>query len=269
MTEALQAVLIALLEGITEFIPVSSTGHMIVVGHLIAFDGPRAATFEIFIQLGAILAVVLIYKDRFFRLLSLKKRSKGFSGLDGLILLTWTTAPALAVGATIHSYIKAHLFNPMTVAVGLGLGGVAMIVAENKMPKPKTGTLDALKWREALAIGLFQCLAMWPGVSRSAATIIGGMLIGVERKTAAEYSFLAAVPVMCAATAYDVYKSRSFLGLSDIPLFALGFVVSFLSAWLAVKFFIRLLGRHTLKPFGWYRIGIALLITAFSSLRDA
>ena len=257
-----QAILIGLVEGMTEFIPVSSTGHMIVFGRLIAFEGARAATFEIFIQLGAILAVVIIYKDRFFKLLSLE-RGKGFSGLDGMMLLVLTTIPALFVGLTVHSYIKTYLFNPMTVAIGLGVGGVVMIVAENKLPKPEKTNLDLLKWRDALLIGLFQCLAMWPGVSRSASTILGGMLIGIERKTAAEYSFLAAVPVMCAATIYDVYKSRDFLSASDIPLFVVGFVVSFFSAWLAVKFFIRLLGSHTLKPFGWYRIGVTFLILAF------
>lgn len=261
MTEIIQAVLIGLVEGITEFIPVSSTGHMIVVGRLIAFEGAKAATFEVFIQLGAILAVVIIYKDRFFKLLSLA-RGEGFSGLDGIMLLALTTMPAVVVGLTVHSYIKTYLFNPMTVAIGLGVGGIVMILAERNLPKANKISLDVLKWRDALAIGLFQCLAMWPGVSRSASTIVGGMMINIERKTAAEYSFLAAVPVMCAATIYDVYKSRDFLSASDIPLFVVGFVVSFLSAWLAVKFFIRLLGKYTLKPFGWYRIGVALFIFA-------
>ncbi len=261
MTEIFQAVLIGLVEGITEFIPVSSTGHMIVVGNLIHFEGARASTFEVFIQLGAILAVVIIYKERFFGLLSFERR-EGFSGRNGIVLLALTTAPALLVGASVHSYIKTYLFNPITVAAGLGLGGLVMIISERNLPKTRKVGLEALKERDALLIGLFQCLAMWPGVSRSASTIVGAMLIGIERKTAAEYSFLAAVPVMCAATIYDVYKSQAFLEVSDIPAFIIGFVISFASAWLAVKFFIRLLGSHTLKPFGWYRIGIALLIVA-------
>lgn len=262
MTEMVQAVLIGVVEGLTEFIPVSSTGHMIVVGSLIEFEGARAATFEVFIQLGAILAVVVLYKERFLGLFSFEK-GNGFSGLDGMVLLALTTAPALVVGATVHSYIKTYLFNPMTVALGLGVGGIVILISERHLPHPKKNGIEGLMWRDALLIGLFQCLAMWPGVSRSAATIVGGMLIGIERKTAAEYSFLAAVPVMCAATVYDVYKSQDFLAASDIPMFLVGFFVSFVSAWLAVKFFIRLLGTHTLKPFGWYRIAVSVLIFAF------
>ncbi|MFQ5598152.1 MAG: undecaprenyl-diphosphate phosphatase [Nitrospiria bacterium] len=263
MSQWLQAVLLGLLEGLTEFIPVSSTGHLIVVGHLIEFTGAKAATFEVFIQLGAILSVVFLYKERFFALLSFEK-SEGFSGLNGLKLLALTTFPALVIGAVAHSYIKSYLFNPITVATGLGVGGIIIIAVERKLSNDGKAQIDELNYRDALLIGLFQCLAMWPGVSRSGATIIGGMLIGVERKTAAEYSFLAAVPVMCAATIYDVYKSRAILDASDISTFTIGFIVSFIAAVFAVKYFIHLLGRHTLKPFGWYRIGLALAIIAFS-----
>ncbi len=262
MTETVQAILLGLLEGLTEFIPVSSTGHLIVVGHLIEFKGAKAATFEVFIQLGAILAVVFFYKERFISLLSFEKSDR-FSGLNGVRLLALTTFPALVIGAFAHSYIKTYLFNPMTVAFGLGVGGIIIIISERKLSVTKFNGIDELKYREAFLIGLFQCLAMWPGVSRSGATIVGGMLIGVERKTAAEYSFLAAVPVMCAATIYDLYKSRGILDFSDIPIFTIGFVVSFASAWFAVKYFIRLLGSYTLQPFGWYRIGLAMIIIAF------
>lgn len=262
MTETVQAILLGFLEGLTEFIPVSSTGHLIVVGHLIEFTGAKAATFEVFIQLGAILAVVFLYKERFFALLSFQKSDR-FSGRNGLTLLALTTFPALAVGAVAHSYIKIYLFNPMTVAIGLGVGGIVIIVAERKLSNNGKAQIDDLHYRDALLIGLFQCLAMWPGVSRSGATIVGGMLIGVERKTAAEYSFLAAVPVMCAATIFDIYKSRAFLDTSDISTFTIGFVVSFIAAVFSVKVFIHLLTSHTLKPFGWYRIGLALVIIAF------
>jgi len=262
MSDTLKAILLGLVEGLTEFIPVSSTGHLIVTGDMLQFKGNAASTFEVFIQLGAILAVVFLYKERFYGLLDFKK-NEGLSGINGNMLLAITTLPALIVGFLVHSYIKTYLFNPFTVALGLGVGGLIMIVAEYKLPSPKIKKVDELKPRDALWVGLFQCLAMWPGVSRSGATIVGGMLVGIERKTAAEYSFLAAVPVMCAATIYDIYKSRAFLSASDIPIFAIGFVVSFVSAWFAVKFFIHLLGKWTLKPFGWYRIGIALLILLF------
>ncbi len=262
MSDTLKAILLGLVEGLTEFIPVSSTGHLIITGDLLQFKGDVASTFEVFIQLGAILAVVFIYKERFIGLLDFEKKT-GLSGVNGLKLLAITTAPALVFGFLVHGYIKTHLFNPFTVALGLGIGGVIMIVAEHRLPVPKINKVDELKPRDALLVGLFQCLAMWPGVSRSGSTIVGGMLVGIERKTAAEYSFLAAVPVMCAATIYDLYKSRAFLSASDIPVFMTGFVVSFISAWFAIKFFIRLLGKCTLKPFGWYRIAIAILILVF------
>ncbi|MFQ5579357.1 MAG: undecaprenyl-diphosphate phosphatase [Nitrospiria bacterium] len=259
MVEFFQAFLLGIVEGLTEFIPVSSTGHLIVAGHLLGFEGPKAATFDVFIQLGAILAVVFLYSDRFFRLLSFKKE-RDFSGLNGLVLLALTTFPALLFGSLFHSFIKEHLFSPITVAVGLGVGGVVILLAEARLPRAKRFGVDALVWRDALAIGFFQCLAMWPGISRSASTIVGGMMIGIERKTAAEYSFLAAVPVMCAATIFDIYKSRAFLEVSDVPIFFTGFLVSFIAALFALRFFIRLLGRTTLKPFGWYRIGAAIVI---------
>ncbi len=262
MSEWFLAVLLGLVEGLTEFIPVSSTGHLIVAGDLLKFTGDKAATFDVFIQLGAILAVVFIYKEKFLGLLSFEKKD-GFSGMNGIILLALTTAPALVIGFLVHSYIKTYLFNPTTVALGLGLGGVIMIIAERKLPTAEETTLDQIQRGDALKVGFFQCLAMWPGVSRSGATIIGGMMIGMHRKIASEYSFLAAVPVMCAATIYDLYKSRSFLSLSDVPFFAIGFVVSFISAWFAVRFFLKLISTHTLEAFGWYRIGIAALILAF------
>jgi len=259
MTELLNSFILGLVEGLTEFIPVSSTGHLILAGHLLGFEGERASTFEIFIQLGAILAVVFLYKERFFGLDPFNK-GKGFTGTYGLTLLFLTTLPALLFGAAAHDFIKGHLFNSKTVALGLGIGGVAILLIERFLPKVKRRGIDSLSWSDALSIGFFQCLALWPGVSRSGATILGAMIVGVERKTAAEYSFLAAVPVMFAATTYDLYKSLPLLQASDLPTFGVGFVVSLVSAWFTVKFFIRLLGRHTLNPFGWYRIATATVI---------
>jgi undecaprenyl-diphosphatase len=259
MAEWLTILILGLVEGMTEFIPVSSTGHLIVAGHVLGFEGESAKTFEIFIQLGAILAVVFLYKDTFLGLFT-GHRTRGVVGFHGLLLLALTTLPALVVGALAHGYIKKYLFNTHTVALGLGVGGVAILLVELALPRARRDGLGTLRWREALIVGLFQCLALWPGTSRSAATIVGGMIAGMERKTAAEYSFLAAVPLMCAAVAFDLFKSREILHAADVPVFALGFVVSLISAAVAVKGFLRLLGAYTLSAFGWYRIIIAPII---------
>jgi undecaprenyl-diphosphatase len=259
MGELMYAAILGIVEGLTEFVPVSSTGHLIVVEHLLGFEGPIAETFAIFIQLGAILAVVLLYKERFLRLCSFRM-SAGFAGRRGIMLLGLTTLPALVLGYVTHRFIKTYLFTPVTVALALGIGGVSILVLERFLPRMKKSGLDALNYRDAVVVGLFQCLALWPGMSRSASTIVGGMAIGIERGTAAQYSFLAAVPIMFAATALDLYKSLTILQGSDVPMFGIGFVVSFLAAWSAIKFFLRFLGSHTLKPFGWYRIIVALAI---------
>ncbi len=258
--------ILGLVEGFTEFIPVSSTGHLILVGYLLGFNGSRAASFEIFIQLGAILAVVAIYRRRFYDLFRFRQ-PEGFKGLRGWGLLALTTLPAVVVGAAAHQAIKTRLFNPITVAVGLAVGGIAILVVEARLPATRCESLDELSWREALIVGMFQCLALWPGVSRAAATILGAMLIGVRRSTAAEYSFLAAVPALCGAALYDLWKSLPLLSASDVPFFGIGFAVAFGSAWLAVEFFVRLLGSHTLKPFGWYRLGIAAVVLALALWR--
>ena len=259
MIDLLLAVVLGIVEGLTEFIPVSSTGHLIIVGHLLGFEGPKASTFEVFIQLGAILAVVVLYRKRFKRLCTFGK-SDGFTGLNGIFLLSLTTLPALALGAVAHGLIKTYLFRPATVAFGLGIGGIGIIVVERHLPRVRKSGIDSLNWEDALAVGFCQCLALWPGVSRSASTILGGMAVGIERETAAQYSFLAAVPVMFAATIFDLYKSLRFLDGSDLPTFFIGFVVSFIAACFAVKCFIRFLMSHTLEAFGWYRIVAALAV---------
>jgi undecaprenyl-diphosphatase len=259
MVELLYAVVLGIIEGLTEFIPVSSTGHLIVAGHLLGFEGDKAATFDIFIQLGAILAVVFLYKERFFRLCTWRQTA-GFTGRRGIMLLGLTTLPALMFGAVTHGFIKTYLFTPVTVALGLGIGGIGILAMERFRPPVKKSGLDALDYKDAIAVGLSQCLALWPGMSRSACTIVGGMGVGIERSTAAQYSFLAAVPVMFAATALDLYKSLPILQRSDVVMLGIGFTVSFISAWLAIKYFLRFLGSHTLNPFGWYRIVVALAI---------
>jgi len=253
------AILLGIVEGLTEFLPVSSTGHLIVAGRLLGFRGGTSGTFEIFIQLGAILAVVVLERRRFLDLLRLRART-GFAGPRGCALLLTTTAPALVAGALLHDWIKDNLFSPGTVAWALLVGGVAILAVERFRPGTAIASLDDLGFGVALAIGLFQCLAMWPGVSRSGATIVGGLLCGLERRTAATYSFVAAVPVMAAATLYDLLKSWSHLGVHDIAPFAIGFAVAFVSAYAAMRTFVAFLGRSTLRPFAWYRIAIAPVV---------
>jgi undecaprenyl-diphosphatase len=263
-----QAIVMGVIEGLTEFIPVSSTGHLIIAGNLLGFVGEKAKTFEVFIQLGAILAVVFVYKERFFGLLSLKK-TETFSGRNGILLMGLTTLPPLVFGGLAHSHIKQHLFNMTTVALGLGVGGAIILLVERYSGQvqgyihPSMDSIDNLSWKDALAIGFFQTLALWPGVSRSGATIVGGMMLGINRKTSAEYSFLVAVPIMCAAVIFDLIKSASLLQMSDVPVFITGFLISFLAAMVAIKYFIRLIGQITLRPFGWYRIAISIFILWF------
>jgi undecaprenyl-diphosphatase len=250
------AILLGIVEGLTEFLPVSSTGHLIVAGRLLGFTGERSETFEVFIQLGAILAVVVLERRVFLDLLRLRARA-GFAGPRGCALLLTTTVPALFAGALLHDWIKDNLFGPATVALALFAGGIVILVVERLRLRPRVSGLDQLDFRGALAIGLFQCLSLWPGVSRSGATIVGGLLCGVERRTAATYSFLAAVPVMAAATLYDLMKSWSSLGAADMAPFAVGFAVAFVTAYATMRAFVALLGRLTLEPFAWYRILIA------------
>lgn len=253
------AVALGVVEGLTEFLPVSSTGHLIVAGRLLGFTGERAGIFEIFIQMGAILAVVVLERRRFAGLLRADP-ARPFSGRRGLGLLFLTTLPALVAGALLHDVIKARLFGPGPVAIGLVAGGVLILAVERFRPAPRTDGVDAIVWSQALVVGLFQCLAMWPGVSRSGATIVGGLLCGLERRTAATYSFLAAVPVLAAATTLDLYKGLGALSSADVVPFAVGFVVSFIAAWAAIRTFVAFLARHTLAPFAWYRLAIAPVV---------
>jgi undecaprenyl-diphosphatase len=268
----ISVVLLGIVEGLTEFLPVSSTGHLILTGHLLGFTGQRADCFEIFIQFGAILAVVFLFWNRFVSLWpfgrslqasspggqGIDSQSRGFAGWNGLFLLAAVTAPGLLFGKLLHSTIKEHLFNPITVAIGLGVGGAFILVVEKWGPKARKTQVEALTIRDALLIGLFQCLALWPGMSRASSTILGGMLLGFDRKTAAEFSFLAAVPLIAAAALYDLYKNLPYLQVSDIGIFAVGFLVALISAWAAIRFFMRFLARNTLVVFGVYRILVAM-----------
>jgi undecaprenyl-diphosphatase len=259
MPEILKVILLGIVEGLTEFLPVSSTGHLIIVADLLDYTGTEADTFNVFIQLGAILAVVWFFRHRFVTLMPWQNTA-GFSGRRGLLFLFLTTLPALVAGYLAHDLIKAYLFSPKTVAIGLALGAVWILLTEKFYSHGDPQDLDQLTWITALGIGIFQCLAMWPGMSRSACTILGAMFLGLRRRAAAEYSFFAAVPLMAAATVYDVYSGWEALRPEALGLFAVGFIAAFVSALAAVKFFIGFVSRHTFVPFGWYRLAVAAVL---------
>lgn len=263
--ESFVAIILGIVQGLTEFLPVSSSGHLILTNALIGEDSPRIKTFEIVIQLGSILAVVLLYRKRFFALffppiLSGGMAPGGFSGFRGLLLLFLTCLPASILGLLAHSVIKDKLFNPSSVALALVVGAIAMLLVERRQSPPAVTSIDEITPRMALCIGLCQCFSLWPGFSRSASTIMGGMLMGARRDVAAEYSFIAAVPIMFAATSFDLYKSIDILNVGDIPFFLLGMSVSLAVALFAIKAFMGLVGRISLRPFAWYRLALAPLV---------
>jgi undecaprenyl-diphosphatase len=260
------AVLLGVVEGITEFLPVSSTGHLILAGELLDFVGERAETFEIFIQLGAILAVLVLYRQRFAGLVAAGLRGQALLPRRGESGFTWmhlavACLPAFVLGFLLHGFIKRNLFSVRTVLIGLVLGGAVMIAAEawaRRRRSPAVArTLDEMSLGQALAVGCAQCLALWPGFSRSGSTISGGLAAGLDRRTAAEFSFIVAVPVMLAATGYDLLKSLALLDRAFVGTLAVGFAVSFLVAWLAIVAFLRLVQRVSLTPFAFYRFLLA------------
>ncbi|HMP74083.1 MAG TPA: undecaprenyl-diphosphate phosphatase [Kiritimatiellia bacterium] len=254
-----QSIVLGVVEGVTEFLPVSSTGHLILAGRLIGFEGDVAGTFEVVIQLGAILAVVWLFRERFLGLASMG-RGEGFHGRRGVGMLVLTTVPALILGPLFHPVIKTYLFEAKMVAVGLTIGSLWIFAVEYGYRQDRPKPLDGITWKMALGIGVFQCLAMWPGMSRSASTILGGMLLGLNRRAATEYSFFAAVPMMVAATVYDLYKSWGTFDAQGWWVLGVGFVMAFLSALVAVKAFVQFISRHTFVPFAWYRLGVAAVV---------
>jgi undecaprenyl-diphosphatase len=256
------AAILGVVEGLTEFLPVSSTGHLIIAGYLLGFIGERAASFEIAIQLGAILSVVLLYWRRFLGLLPRRSllpvdKVSNLNGASGLWRIGIATGPALLVGYAARHVIKDQLFNPEAVTLALAAGGVAILLVERYGSRRAYNTLDSLSLKQALGIGIFQILALWPGTSRAAATIIGGMLLGLDRKSAAEFSFLIAVPVLFVASGYELLNMRNDLAVQDVAQFGVGFIVSFIVALIAVKGFVSFLEHGKLTPFAWYRIVVA------------
>ena len=258
LTSALQALLLGLLEGLTEFLPVSSTGHLILASELIGFHNEGSVAFKIAIQLGSILAVLVAYRQRFLHIASgLLQRDAGAIAFTRNVILGFL--PAMVVGALAYSAIRALLESPLTVAVALILGGIAILLIEWRVTPQSEGSVESMPARTAAAVGVMQCLAMIPGVSRSGATIMGGLLLGLDRRTAAEYSFFLAVPTMAAATLYSLYQERQLLTLDGLGLIAIGFVVAFLSALLVVRWLVDFVGRHGFAAFAWYRIGLGSL----------
>ena len=253
--------MLGLVEGATEFIPVSSTGHLILVGRWLSFEGDAEKTFEIVIQLGAILAVLWLYRARVFGTLAHWRSDRASRRL--LINLVIAFVPAAVLGLFMHDFIKERLFNPRVVAISLVVGGIVMLVIERWRPTPTTEVVDDLSTRGALGIGLAQMLSLIPGVSRSGATIMGAIALGTSRVAATEFSFFLAIPVMFAATGYELIGSIEFLSAEQASMVAIGFVVSFASALVVVKALISFISSHTFVPFAWYRIVFGAALLAF------
>ena len=257
----LKAAILGLVEGATEFIPVSSTGHLILVGDWLHFTGMTAETFEIFIQLGAILAVVWYYRATLLNVVRHWLDNPVERRFLWNLLLAFL--PAAIVGLAVHDWLKEHLFNPLTVAAALVVGGFAILLIEWWSPRARIDSVADIRPKTALEIGLAQVLSLFPGVSRSGATIMGAMSVGVGRVAATEFSFFLAIPVMFAATLYDLFKSRHYLHSSDVGIFVVGFVVAFLSALVVVKWLIHFVAHHSFRGFAWYRIAFGLLVLAY------
>lgn len=261
------AVIIGIVEGLTEFLPVSSTGHMILTQSLLRLseEDEVLKTFMIVIQFGAILAVAVLYWRRILRLFGVRDRSRPSPPGGGMNLLHIAIAivPAMGLAYLLRDFIKGVLFAPSTVLIGLVLGGIFMIVAEKYQPRRTVEDMDELTYRQALFIGLAQILSLWPGFSRSGSTIAGGMLAGASRKAAADFTFLIALPIMAAASGYEMLSSYRYLSAELFSFFAAGFIVSFVVALVAVATFIKLVGRLKLTYFAYYRFAVAALFLIY------
>ena len=253
MSDWLIAILLGIIEGLTEFLPVSSTGHLILAGELVGFTDNSSIAFKIAIQLGAILAVLLVYWQRFWAVgMGLLKLQPGAIAFTRNILLGFV--PALLIGVVAYDAIRAAMQTPEIVAIALIVGGIIILLLERMVKNVRFHSVEEIPFGTALSIGLIQCTAMLPGVSRSGATIMGGLMMGVERKTAAEFSFFLAVPTMMAATVYALWKDRALLSADDLDMIAIGFTAAFVVAVIVVKAFVALVGRYGFAPFAYYRI---------------
>ena len=257
---AIQALILGVVEGLTEFLPISSTGHQIIVADLLDFGGERAMAFNIIIQLGAILAVVWEFRRKILDVVTGLPTQRNAQRFTINLLIAFL--PAVVLGVIFADLIHHYLFNPITVATALVVGGVIMLWAERREHEVHAETVDDITWKDALKVGFAQCLAMIPGTSRSGSTIIGGLLFGLSRKTATEFSFFLAMPTMVGAAVYSGYKYRDLFQPADLLVFAIGFITSFIFAMIAVKGLLKFIASHSYAAFAWYRIGFGLLILA-------
>lgn len=266
--ELFVALVLGIVEGLTEFAPVSSTGHMIIVDDFLfkskeLFSPEVANTFKVVIQLGSILAVVFVFKDRFLNLLGLKKLDNQDAG-GGHFKITQLIVgllPAAVLGLLFEDYIDEYLFSVKTVIIGLVLGAFLMIAADYLGPrKPKVDTLDKITYKHALIVGLIQCISLWPGFSRSGSTISGGVLVGMNHRTASDFTFIMAVPIMCGASGISLLKNWQYITADTIPFFIVGFISAFIFALISMRFFLKLINKIRLTPFAIYRIVIAAII---------
>lgn len=255
-----KAFILGIVEGATEFLPISSTGHLIIVGDLLNFNDEKGKIFEVVIQLGAILAVCWAFRQRLLEMANSlgNKQTQGF--VKNLLI---AFLPAAILGFLFHKKIEHYLFSPITVAIALILGGLAILLIEKNSLKPNTTHIDDISPKQALQIGLAQALALFPGVSRSGATILGGMIFGLSRTIATEFSFFLAIPIMLGATALDLLKGRHLLSTADLPMFAVGFITAFISALLVIKLFLKYVANHDFTAFAWYRIVFGLCVLAY------
>ena len=256
------ALLLGLVEGITEFLPISSTGHLILVGRWCGLTGDRAEVFEIFIQIGAVLAVVTEYRTKLLEVARGAVTRSPERSLGLCIVLAFL--PAAGTGLLLHDWISATLFGPRTVAAALIAGGVAILAVERWKPAPSIDRVDRVGPGRALLIGLAQCVALWPGFSRSAATILGGLLCGLDRKAATEFSFFLAIPTLGAATVYHLWQKHDALLAGDLAWLLVATAVSFVVAWGAIRWLLRFVATHDLTPFAWYRIALGLVVWWFA-----
>ena len=267
----IKAAIMGVVEGLTEFIPVSSTGHLILAASLLNMPGEKIKLFEVVIQTGAMMAIVSLYAGKLWDTLVGLPREQQAQRFTLNVLVGFF--PAALLGFLFIGVIKSVLFNPLVVALGFIVGGVVILWAERRQARgavPRIQSVDDVRWTDALKVGLVQCAALVPGVSRSGATIIGGMLLGFNRRAATEFSFFLAIPMLFGAAVYDLYKHAGLLSLDDLPLFAVGLLSSYVSAWACVRWLLRFVASHTFVPFAWYRIvfGGLILLTAFTGMVD-